>query len=279
MSQSEARSPLDLVGLLAVDEFADLGSQVVHQEIHTRQGCIISLWHGTAKATSGTAESASDTAKTASSPAKAASGTAKAASSTADSNPANPTNPNNPANPANPTNYVLAVGGANGGLLGPSGGLYPELATSLAEAGLAFVRIHFRRPGKPEECLLDVASVVELAVRQGGKRFVFVGHSFGGAVAIQAGAVLSDSTSGVVALATQSAGCEVASRLGKIPLLLIHGGEDQVLDQQNSRLVATMAGPNAEVVIYPQANHGLMECKSELKVLLESKILNWFEAA
>ncbi len=237
--KAETKSPLELVGLLGVDEYRIPNTNITHKEIHTQHGCIITLWH----------EAVNDK------------NTPTAAKPEAE----------------NTQSYVMAMGGANGGLLGPSGGLYHELAVSLAQAGAAFVRVHYRKPGRLEDCLLDVASVVDLAARSGGQKFVFIGHSFGGAVAIQAGVTLANFTSGVVTLATQSAGCEAAGRLGETPLLLVHGGKDEILDPQNSQLVASMATENAEVVIYPQAKHGLVECREELKALLEFKILGWLE--
>ena len=229
----EAKSPLEMLGLLGVDEYQLPNSRITHKEIHTRLGCIVSLWH----------------------------------------------------EPEEPRSYVIAVGGANGGLLGAGGGIYHELGLRLtgdagdaALPGVGVIRVHYRKPGHPQECLLDVASIADLAARQGAKRFVFIGHSFGGAVAIQAGVTLASFTAGVMTLATQSAGCEAAQQLGETPLLLVHGGQDKILGAENSQMVAAMAdmaGKSAEVVTYPLAGHGLVECREELLELLLNKTAAW----
>jgi len=83
--------------------------------------------------------------------------------------------------------------------------LYFDLARALATEGVNSVRVDYRRPGDLVTCVLDVAVAVDLAQRCGGKRFVVMGHSFGGAVAIGAAASLPDLVTGVVTLAGQSA--------------------------------------------------------------------------
>src|SRR5947207_2281585 len=89
---------------------------------------------------------------------------------------------------------TLFVGGALGGLSGPAGGLYHRLASELGG-----VRIHYRHPGHMEDCLMDVLLVEHLLRRRGVEQVVLVGHSFGGAVAVGAGALLGTATAGVVA--------------------------------------------------------------------------------
>src|SRR3954469_23689588 len=98
---------------------------------------------------------------------------------------------------------TVCVGGALGGLSGPAGGLYHRLASALGG-----VRIHYRKPGSMDDCLMDVLLVQHLMRRRGVERAVLVGHSFGGAVAIGAGALLGPATAGVVALSTQVPGTE-----------------------------------------------------------------------
>ncbi len=76
--------------------------------------------------------------------------------------------------------------------------------------GIATVRVGYRKPNDLSRCVHDVAAAADLAGRRGARRFVTMGHSFGGAVAVQAGAVLGTHCRGVVTLSTQSAGCEDA---------------------------------------------------------------------
>jgi pimeloyl-ACP methyl ester carboxylesterase len=110
-------------------------------------------------------------------------------------------------------------------------------------------------------------------MREGARRFVCVGHSFGGAVAVQAGTTLRGFCAGVATLATQSAGCEVADQLGATPLLLVHGERDEILSPQDSLMVKAIAG-HGEVKIFPTAGHQLNEVHIEVRKLL----LDWIPA-
>ncbi len=150
--------------------------------------------------------------------------------------------------PDNATDVVLMCGGAAGGLLGPADGLYHDLGTRFAGAGMAAVRVSYRRPNDLDLCVGDVLAAADLAGRNGGRRFVTVGHSFGGAVAIRAGIMLGDHTAGVVTLATQSAGCEVADQLEGIPMLVLHGDRDELLPVQASEIVSMLGGGELEVL-------------------------------
>jgi pimeloyl-ACP methyl ester carboxylesterase len=76
-----------------------------------------------------------------------------------------------------------------------------------------------------------------------------MGHSFGGAVAVRVGAALPAVVAGVVTLATQSAGCEVAPHLAGRPLLLFHGDADELLPVAASETVRSLAGGGDLVVL------------------------------
>ena len=153
---------------------------------------------------------------------------------------------------------VLMCGGAMGGMLGPAGGLYHDLGVRFAGDGIGTVRVGYRVPNDLPTCVHDLLAAAELAARHGGKRFVTVGHSFGGAVAIRAGIALGDDCAGVVTLSTQSAGCENAGRLGTTPLLLLHGQNDELLPPETSFMVQALAG-TGEVEILPGTGHLLAE--------------------
>lgn len=147
---------------------------------------------------------------------------------------------------------VIACGGAMGGLLGPDS-LYDELGRELAGVGVATWRVSYRQPGNLGACSLDVAAAAELAVANGARHVVTIGHSFGGAVAVRVAAALPGVVAGVVTLATQSAGCEVAGQL-RCPLLLFHGDRDEVLPVRASEAVRALAG-QGELVVLPGAGH------------------------
>ncbi len=152
-------------------------------------------------------------------------------------------------------NVVVCVGGAMGGLLGPDGGLYQQLGDRLPELGIGVVRVSYRKPNDLDRCVHDTLAAMELAARHGALRFITLGHSFGGAVAVQAAAHLErQSVPGVVTFATQSAGCEAAEHLADRDLLLFHGTNDSILPAFASEMVRMMAG-TGELVMLEGADH------------------------
>jgi pimeloyl-ACP methyl ester carboxylesterase len=173
--------------------------------------------------------------------------------------------------PRDAHDIVVTCGGGMGGLLGPAGGLYHALGCELADAhGIATMRVGYRKPNDLSRCVHDVAAAGDLASRSGARGFVVIGHSFGGAVAIQAGIVFGDHCRGVVTLSTQSAGCEHASELGDTPLLLLHGTDDEILPPETSTVVQMLAG-HGEVVLLPGAGHLLTQVATELR----ERLLTW----
>lgn len=157
--------------------------------------------------------------------------------------------------PSDAEAVVVCVGGAMGGLLGPDQGLYQRLGQALPERGVGVMRVDYRRPNDLSMCELDTIAAMELAGRHGARRFVPLGHSFGGAVALRAAMHLDRvSAPGVVTFATQSAGCENAAVLGDRNLLFFHGTNDQILPPQASEMVRMMAG-TGEVALLDGADH------------------------
>ena len=94
-----------------------------------------------------------------------------------------------------------------------------------------------------------------------------VGHSFGGAVVISA-APLSPVVTAVVSLSSQTYGARNAGLVSPRPLLLVHGEADTRLPPQSSRAIYIWAKEPKELILYPDAGHGLRECKEELDALL-----------
>lgn len=162
---------------------------------------------------------------------------------------------------------LVACGGAMGGLLGPANGLFQFLGETLGELGIATLRVSYRRPNDLERCVEDVGAAAEMAVAEGARKLVVMGHSFGGAVAINVAAHIGELASAIVTLATQSAGCEIAPAIGDRELLLIHGGRDELLPVWSSEIVKEIAG-TGELIVYPDAGHLLLECADELRALL-----------
>ncbi len=164
---------------------------------------------------------------------------------------------------------VIMVGGAMGGLLGPGNGLYHTLGEELASQGTGALRVGYRVPNDLDRCLHDTLAAAEMAARAGARSFITLGHSFGGAVAIQAAAALGDLAAGVVTFATQTGGAEVAEQLA-CPLLLFHGDRDELLLPMASEMVHMIA-PDSELVILPGAGHLLVEAEQEIL----GRLLTW----
>lgn len=167
---------------------------------------------------------------------------------------------------------VIWVGGAGGGLHGPARGLYPAACERLQRHNLAGLRLHYRQPNVLEECVLDVLLGVEFLHREGVERVGLVGHSFGGAVVISAGA-LAERVTAVVPISTQTYGTALVGQLPPRPLLLIHGTEDEILPDACSRQVYRFAEEPKELVLFPGARHGLDEAREEILDLLERWLL------
>lgn len=181
--------------------------------------------------------------------------------------------------PPDAERVVVAVGGAMGGLLGPADGLYHDLGVAFAGDGVATARVSYRTPNDFGRCVHDALAIADLAARRGARRFVTVGHSFGGAVAVQLGMALGEFTAGVVTLATQSAGCEDAAGLRGTPLLLLHGDRDELLPVFASQVVHQLAGGEGELVVLPGAGHLLTEAGDTLRERLTAWIPERFAEA
>ncbi|HEX8340086.1 MAG TPA: hypothetical protein VF624_04180, partial [Tepidisphaeraceae bacterium] len=100
-----------------------------------------------------------------------------------------------------------------------------------------------------------------------------VGHSFGGAVVIQA-AALSPTVRTCVALSTQSYGTAPAADLGPLcSLLLAHGLDDEILPPDCSRAVYEIARQPKQLLLKDRVRHGLDEWADELPDLIGSWVL------
>ena len=172
---------------------------------------------------------------------------------------------------------VVMVGGGDGGLDGPAEALYPDLARDLAGRGVASLRVDFRVhafPGPLEEGVHDVLRGVAFLESEGIARAGLLGHSFGGAVAIEAGA-RSERAAAVATLATQTAGAQRVGELAPRPLLLVHGLADARLPPDCSRLLYGMAGEPKRLELLEGATHSLRQRREDVRRLL----LGWFAAA
>ena len=173
------------------------------------------------------------------------------------------------------TAAMLMVGGSDGGLDGPADALYPDLGRDLAARGIAALRVDFRIhrfPGPVAEGVHDVLGGVDFLAEEGARRIGLVGHSFGGAVVIEAG-VQSPLVGAVATLATQTAGAQRVAELAPRAALFVHGLDDRRLPPDCSRQLFRLAGEPKRLELLEGARHSLRQRREEVRRLL----LDWFE--
>jgi alpha/beta superfamily hydrolase len=168
---------------------------------------------------------------------------------------------------------IVCVGGAGDGVDGPARGLYPDLCRRLQRHGVTGLRISYRHPNNLDECVLDTLLGLEFLADEGVETAVLLGHSFGGAVVITAGA-LSERVVAVVALSTQTYGTDLAPDVSPRPLLLVHGTDDEVLPDLCSVEVHRRALEPKELRLLPGTGHDLAESGEEVRDLLEAWIVD-----
>jgi dienelactone hydrolase len=168
---------------------------------------------------------------------------------------------------------ALWVAGAIGGWHSPAMDLYPELSERLLKANISSLWIQYRQPNKLDECILDLLAGLAYLETEAVTSAALIGHSFGGAVVIQA-AYVSEMVKTVITLATQSYGAEPVSELApRCSLLLLHGTEDRILPPKTSEQVFGWANEPKSIRLYDGADHNLDEVADEVKSTVEDWIL------
>ncbi|MGB9939615.1 alpha/beta hydrolase family protein [Methanosarcina sp.] len=166
---------------------------------------------------------------------------------------------------------VILVGGIGGGFDTPAEDLYPRLCADLKEAGISSLRVSFRYPTDLTEAVVDVLVGLGFLKAENLRGFGLIGHSFGGAVVVQA-AFNDRSVKTVVTLATQSYGISPISLLPEsTSVLLIHGEADETLPPRSSVYAYNMAHEPKRIKIYESAGHGLKEVSDEVY----AEVRNW----
>jgi len=169
--------------------------------------------------------------------------------------------------PESATLAVVCISGAIGGFDGPAH-LYPRLGLELPRKGVTVVRANYRVPNDFNECLLDTLAALSLLKATGHQRAAIIGHSFGGAVAINAGTITPVATA-VIAISSQLAGAHVVGELAPKPLLLIHGTNDDILPPRSSELIYERAGEPKSLRLFEGADHRLSGKGEELFALVD----------
>ena len=162
---------------------------------------------------------------------------------------------------------VIWVCGASGGFGGPGPGTYARMAEKFVGEGITSLRLDYRQPNDVFECAMDLLAGVAYLKSADHKPVVVVGHSFGGAVVIAAGAN-SAHIKGVVALSPQTYGAGMAGQVAPRRLLVVHGKADTRLDFSCGQQIYDMAREPKELVLYEGAEHRLEECRDDLEELL-----------
>ena len=153
---------------------------------------------------------------------------------------------------------------------GPAGGLYTRLGQRLRPCGVTSLELAYRHPGRLGDCVQDVLLGLDWLAGQGKHRVVLVGHSFGGAVVITAGAV-SETVIAVAALSSQARGTEDVAALSPRPLLVIHGTADEILPDACGQDILQRARQPKQLILYPGCRHGLDQCREAL----DRDLLGW----
>ncbi len=165
------------------------------------------------------------------------------------------------------TRAVVCICGAIGGFDGPAM-LYPRLGLELPRKGVSVARVNYRAPNDFDECVLDTLGALIFLKGTGHQRAAIIGHSFGGAVAINAGTA-SPVAVAVIAISSQLAGAHVVAELAPKPLLLIHGTTDAILPHRSSELIYERAQEPKRLMLFEGADHRLTGKGEELFALVD----------
>jgi dipeptidyl aminopeptidase/acylaminoacyl peptidase len=113
----------------------------------------------------------------------------------------------------------------------------------------------------------DTKQAAKWLVSQGYEKILIVGHSFGGAVAIEA-AAQNTNIRGVIGLASQTAGAMNIASLVDTPVLLIHGDADTRLPVTCSIMLYEMTSTPCQLAILESGTHSLRQVSKEATGLI-----------
>lgn len=155
-------------------------------------------------------------------------------------------------------NLIIGVSGCSGGEKGPAG-LYKFLAKN-SGSDCKF----FALPTLPEDLLGNIEKVEQVVASQLHKQYADVylmGYSMGGAVAAIACEKIEKknpgSIKGVILLSSQTEGLQVLKSLN-VPLLMIHGGQDEYFPAGTLQRIFTELPQKKEWMLIEQGTHNLM---------------------
>jgi len=156
------------------------------------------------------------------------------------------------------SNLIIGVSGSSGGNQGPAG-LYKFLRKNRG-GGCKF----FALPTIPDDLLGNIQKVEQVVASQLYKQHADVylmGYSMGGAVAAIACERIEKknpgSIKGVILLSSQTEGLQALKSLN-VPLLMIHGGQDEYFPAETLQRIFRELPSKKEWMLIEQGAHNLM---------------------
>lgn len=169
---------------------------------------------------------------------------------------------------------AIWVGGVGGGWDTPANGLYPQLCQTLRSSGISSLRLRYRYSTCLEEAVFDTLAGIMFLAQENIPAIALIGHSFGGAVVIQA-AALSPIVQTVITLASQGYGTAPAAQLApRCSLLLLHGTADPVLSPRCSQHIYAIAQEPKRLILCPEAKHGLDEVADRVSQVVHDWLID-----
>ena len=164
---------------------------------------------------------------------------------------------------------ALFIGGADGGFMGPSD-IYETLSELFIPLQIGVLRVDYRIhqfPNDVEQGVYDANQAANWLISRGYEKILIVGHSFGGAVAIET-AVQNSNIRGVVGLASHTAGAMNIASLVDTPVLLIHGDADTRLPVSCSIMLYEMTSTPCQLAILESGTHSLRQVSKAARDLI-----------
>jgi alpha/beta superfamily hydrolase len=157
------------------------------------------------------------------------------------------------------------VTGVHGDFDTPADSLYPRSSADLRKTGISSLRIKFRNPNDLAEALIDVLAGMEFLKSENIETLGLIGHSFWGAVVVQA-AFDNKNVKTIVMISTQGYGTAPISLLPKdTSVFLIHGEKDEAISPDILVYAYNLAHEPERIEVFDaRAGHELDEVSDQV---------------